>query len=314
MKISDNYIIRDYKKGDEEGITALFRNVFGKIMTIEQWRWKYLFQGNRIYSKLVEDHSGEIIAYAGAIRLRGIFKNRTIPFFQISDVMIHTKARGYLGKKNVFDSLMKTLFEDIAGEFPEVFCYGFPGSRPYILGKRVGVYDRVEQAIECVNRLQKSRFNLFSIKRIDWDDSRLDSLWERLSNDFSLSLMRDKGYLYWRYAINPFFSYQLLGFFFLGKLKGWGVTREQGENVFLVDLLTERKRCRSVLKALENYLLSQGKKTIRLWLPESWRKDITDYSKKETEVVVTNMVWKLPIQTSFARDKLYYTMGDADIF
>lgn len=49
MKISDNYIIRDYKKGDEEGITDLFESVFGKVMTVEQWRWKYL-RSNKINS------------------------------------------------------------------------------------------------------------------------------------------------------------------------------------------------------------------------------------------------------------------------
>lgn len=314
MKNSENYIIRDYKKGDEEGITDLFKNVFEKVMTIEQWKWKYLLTGYRVYSKIVEDPSGKIVGHAGAIPLRGVFQKKLIQFFQIADVMIHPKARGYLGKKNVFDSLMKTLFEDIAREFPEVFCYGFPGTRPYIFGKRVRVYDRIEQAVECINQLQKSRLNLYSIKRINWTDNRLDGFWEKLSDGFSLSLVRDKDYLYWRYAANPFSPYQIFGFFLFGKLKGWGVIREQGENVFLVDLLTERKRCRSVLKALENYLLSQGKKTIRLWRPESWMNNITGYSEKETEIVVTNMVWKLPIQTSFARYKLYYTMGDADIF
>jgi hypothetical protein len=34
----------------------------------------------------------------------------------------------------------------------------------------------------------------------------------------------------------------------------------------------------------------------------------------ETPVVVTNMIWKLPLQTSTVKENLYYTMGDADIF
>ena len=314
MKISDNYIIRDYKKGDEEGITALFSNVFGKVMTIEQWRWKYLLTGDRVYSKVVEDSSGEIIAHAGAIPLRGVFQNKLIQFFHMADVMVHAKARGFMGRKNVYYIMMRVLLEDLKKEFPEVFCYGFSGTRPFTLGKRVGIYGRVEQAVECVNQLQKSRLNTYSIKHLNWEDGRLDNLWKSLSKDFALSLIRDKTYINWRYATNPFFLYQFLGFFLFGELKGWGVTREEGENVFVIDLLTEKKRRRSALKALGNYFFSHGKKAIRLWLPESWRENITDCSKKETEVIVANMVWKLPFKTSVVRNNLFYTMGDTDIF
>jgi len=139
-------------------------------------------------------------------------------------------------------------------------------------------------------------------------------MWEKLSNEFSLSLIRDKDYLHWRYAENPFFTYQILGLFLFGKLKGWCVTREEGGDVFVIDLLTERKNLRHLLKALGNYFTSEKKTAIHIWLPKSWRNIISGYKQKETEVVVTNMVWKLPIQTSFARDELFYTMGDVDIF
>jgi hypothetical protein len=315
MKNSENYIIRDYKKGDEREITSLFHDVFGKEMTIEQWNWKYAIPGRgRIYSKVVEDSFKKIIGHAGAIPLRGIFKNKPIQFFQIVDVMVHPKARGFLGKKNVFNRLMRILFEDIRKKFFYVFCYGFPGTRPYILGERVGVYERIEQAVKIIKQMSRSLINPYSVKILGWDDDRLDGLWARLSKEFSLSLIRDKSYLNWRYATNPFFSYQLFGFFLLGNLKGWVVIRDLKDEVLVIDLFTESKRYISILKALENYLIAQGKKTIHLWLPEKRRKYIKGYSIKETPIVVTNMVWKLPIKTSIVKENFYYTMGDADIF
>jgi hypothetical protein len=97
-------------------------------------------------------------------------------------------------------------------------------------------------------------------------------------------------------------------------LKGWAVTRDSGDGVFIVDLLTEPKRYTGILKSLENALLSEYKGTIRLWLPERWGKYIRGYTVHETPVVVTNMVWKLPLKTATAKENLYYTMGDADIF
>ncbi|OHE57207.1 MAG: hypothetical protein A2Z47_00490 [Thermodesulfovibrio sp. RBG_19FT_COMBO_42_12] len=310
-----HYIIRDYKTDDEKGITTLFGDVFGKEMGIEHWRWKYLIPGKgRIYSKIAEDVSGKIIGHAGAIPLRGIFRGKPIQFFQIADVMVHAKARGFWGRKNAFNNLMKCLFEDLKKEFDDIFCYGFPGIRPYILGERVKVYERIEQAVVNAKRLSRSLLNPYRVQMIVFDDDRLDDLWAGLSTDYPLSLIRDKSYLNWRYTTNPFFSYQLHGFFLLGKLSGWAVIRDSGDEVFVVDLLTERKRCRSVLNALQNYLISKRKKTIRIWLPESWRKNLNGYSTGETEVVVTNMIWELPFTTSIVKKNLYYTMGDVDIF
>jgi hypothetical protein len=315
MKDFTHYTIRDYKTGDEEGITILFGDVFGKKMSIEQWKWKYFIPGKgRIYSKIAEDISGKIIGHAGAIPLRGIFQNKAIQFFQIVDVMIHVKARGFLGKKNIFESLMKTLFEDIKKEFPDVFCYGFPGIRPFVLGKRIKVYDQIELASEDAKHLHRSLLNPYKVQLIAWDDDRLDSLWTMFSKDFSLSIIRDKRYLSWRYATNPFFSYQLFGFFLLGKLKGWVVTKDSDNEIFIVDLLTEPRRSTGILKALENHLISRGGGNIRIWLSERWRKHIKGYTANETQAVVTNMIWKLPLTTSTVKENLYYTMGDLDIF
>jgi hypothetical protein len=312
--MTGNHTIRNYQEGDEEGITALFKEIFDKEITVEQWRWKYLGTGRgRIFSKVVEDPSGSILGHAGAIPLRGGLQNNTIRFFQIADVMIHPLARGYLGKKNVFASLMKRLFEDISRVFPEAFCYGFPGERPYLFGERVGVYERIETATVCMKKISSSFFNRYRINNLPWDDERLDALWAGYAKDLSLSLTRDKEYLNWRYATNPFFTYQLLGIFLKEKLCGWAITREQGDEVLIVDLLTNRKKCRPVLKALENFLNNCGKKSIRLWLPHIWRNNIKGFKKEETELVVTNMVWKLPVSTSFAHENLFYTMGDTDM-
>jgi hypothetical protein len=311
----DPFIIRNYRNGDEEGITSLFKDVFGKEMTLDQWRWKYYIPGTgKIYSKVVEDAAGHIIGHAGAIPLRGSFQNNPVQFFQIVDVMVHPGARGFLGRKNIFEVMMKTLFEDIRKEFPDVFCYGFPGQRPFLLGKRVGVYEEVEQAVACVKLVRSSSLNLHKIKPIKWDEEILNGIWSSVSGHFSLAVVRDKNYLLWRYATNPFFSYQLLGCFLFGKLTGWLVVRDSGEEIFVVDLLAAENRCGIVLKALQKYLVSRGKNVSRLWFPENRRKDIENCHSETTPVVVTNMIWQLPFATSVVRENLYYTMGDTDIF
>jgi hypothetical protein len=319
LKNSENFIIRDYRKGDEHEITSLFREVFGKEMTLDQWNWKYAVPGRgRIYSKVVEDMSHNMIGHAGAVPLRGKFRNKPMPFFQIADVMVHPAARGFLGRQSVFGKMIKVLFEDLGCEFPDIFCYGFPGRRPYILGERIGVYDTIERGVDCLKSpgLLKTSFfcRPLRIEPVKWNDERLDQLWESVSEELQLSVIRDRDYLLWRYADNPYFSYQLLGFCHSERLMGWAVVREAEEEVFVVDLLTKESRFVRSLRTLEKLFLFLKKKQMRLWLSEVWRKKLNGYGLQEAEAVVTNMIWRLPLETLSVRQNLYYTMGDADIF
>lgn len=315
MKSYEQYSVRNYKKGDEYGITSLFQDVFGKEMTLEQWKWKYAVPGDwKIYSKVAEDKSHKIIGHAGAIPLRGIYKNKPIRIFQIVDVMVHPKARGSLGRKSVFEHLMKTLFDDLQKEFFDVFCYGFPGKGPFLVGKRIQVYEEIEPAVDCEQKTKSMFWNPFKIKPVDWNDNGLNVLWDGVSGNLRLSLIRDSAYLCWRYAKNPFFSYNLLGMFLLSKLKGWVVVRDSGEEVSIIDLLAEPNRYKAIFKAVSSYFFSQKKKSMQFWLPGGLREAITGCIKKETNIVVTNMIWNLPLKTSVVKDALYYTMGDVDIF
>jgi len=319
LKNSEKYIIRNYEKGDEHEITSLFREVFGKEMTLDQWNWKYVVPGKgRIYSKVVEDMSRKVIGHAGAVPLRGKLWDKSIPFFQIADVMVHPRARGFLGRESVFGKMIKMLFEDLGSEFPAIFCYGFPGRRPYILGERIGVYDTIEHGVDCLKSLSpfKTPFfrRTFRMRSVEWNDERLNQLWRSASQELHLSVIRDRDYLLWRYADNPYFAYELLGFFYSEKLMGWAVVREAEEEVFVIDLLMEEGHFGRLLRTLEKLFLSRGRKKIRLWLPEVWRKKLKGYALQETEAVVTNMVWRLPLETASVKRNLYYTMGDADIF
>ena len=306
-----NYLIRDYQRGDETAITRLFEETFGKPMTPEQWRWKYRIAIGKPYAKLAVTPSGTIVGCVGAIPLRGIMAQQPLPFFQIVDVMVHADHRGHLGSRNLFLRLITRLLEAIGSEFGEVLAYGFPGQRSFPLAERAGVYGRITRARDYTVAAQDHGFSLLRIQPLDWHDPRLNALWQRRSRQFGLALVRDADYLHWRYAESPFYTYRLFGLFCFTRLLGWAVTRDDGEQILLIDLLVGKSLCAQALRAFSGYFERAGKHRLRLWLPDGWA---PDYPATESEIVVTNMVWKLPLATRFVQENLFYTLGDTDVF
>lgn len=312
----DPYYIRDYQPGDETAITTLFGLVFGQVLTEAHWRWKYLDASSAPpVARLAFNAEGELVGHAGAIFLRGWRQGRSLPFFQICDVMVHPAARGQLGKRNLFTQLVRELLEGLAGRWPTAFAYGFPGRRPFRLGEYARVYGAVERASSLHRAAQKALGSWLSVHPLKWDDPRLDALWDRCAPELPLALVRDRAYLNWRYATHPFRRYQLFGLSIrlnLGLL-GWVVIQQEEHQLRVIDLLIPRHLLNQALIALERLAADRGAHELEIWLPPGWREEIPG-RVESTEVVVANMIWRLPIPTGEVQRNLYYTMGDLDIF
>ena len=309
------YHIRAYRPGDEAAIADLFGRVFGQPLSTAQWRWKYLgagFTGTPL-ATLAFDSEGRLVGHAGAIALRGWRQNQPLPCFQICDVMVHPAARGQLGGRNLFTRLARELLGGLAQCWPNAFAYGFPGQRPFKLGEYARVYGWVEPATAIRRPAQNRGFPLLYARPLAWDDMRLDDLWNRLAPGFALALIRDQAYLRWRYATHPVYAYDLLGLHLAGRLLGWVVTRREDGILRVIDLLLPRRWLKPALTALDRTAWAADAAELELWLPRGWR-DAGGGCQTVTEVVVANMVWRLPLSTAEVRDALYYTMGDLDIF
>ena len=311
---SSKYHIRDYKAGDEQAITTLFNIVFGTSLSIPQWQWKYQgIQSETVYAKVIINNQNELIGHAGAIPLKGYYYGKQISFFQICDVMIHPDHRGYLGSRNLFTCLLRNLLTTIFQRFPQAFCYGFPGRRPFLLGKQAKVYDIIETAVEITRRNQSEKWCWLNTKPLAWNDSRLDRLSLHCTSQYMLLLKRDRSYLQWRYADNPFFPYQIIGFFILGKLIGWSVIRQKENRLLVIDLLIARRWLESALVSLDKIATQLGLNSAHIWLPAELSKPNLG-ELISTEVITTHMIWGAYYSSNDVRRNIYYTMGDLDIF
>jgi hypothetical protein len=205
------------------------------------------------------------------------------------------------------------LLEEIAERWPEAFAYGFPGRRPFRLRKYAGVYGEIEQAVGLVRPVRKRWLPLPGTLALDWNDAWLDAFWIKQAPALPLTLARDRAYLVWRYARHPHHHYRLLGLQLAGRRFGWAVVKPFENRLRVVDLLVARRWLKPALRALDRVVGAIGMQAIEIWLPPGWRKTV-DGVLEPTEVVATNMIWRLPLSTTTVREELYYTMGDLDIF
>lgn len=309
------YSTRTCNINDELQICDLFQTVFSVSLTPQQWRWKYLHSSNNLpLSRVGTDAQGNIIGYTGAITLRGQIHGKPIPIYQIADVMVHPTARGYLGENNLCIKLLRELLTNIVNTDSNALAYGFPGLRMFKLAEYAKVYEQIEPAIECVWDVSTLN-NKFWLKAVEtnWLQVPFNTLWQRLHYQFPISLIRDENYIMWRYAQNPFRSYNLIHLHVLGYSIGWAVLHIKDTEALIIDILTPRYLWIQSLGAISKWVQIQGLKILRLWVSRDWRTRLP-LTVIDTPIIVTNMRWVLSLPSAQLRTELYYTMGDVDIF
>jgi len=229
-------MIRQYEKGDEVQITKLFEDVFHQAMTVEQWKWKYTGQGlHENKSTVATNEKGIIAGHFGGISLRMWFRDRFTITYQGVDLMVHKNYRGPLNKRGLYVKICRFFYENLPS-----FVYGFINPDHFRLGKLLGFYE--DAIVVNDHRIDTASHILpvYVLERMEWDNRKIDSLWNKVYKELGWSIVRDRAFLKWRYESNPAHSFRLYGLRrrFLNELLGWVVVRdgEEGE-LFLMDML-----------------------------------------------------------------------------
>ncbi len=312
---SGDVTVRLYQEGDEYGIVKLFKEVFGREMTLDEWRWKYTGRGNnKVYSSVAVNESGEVIAHYGGMPHRMVFNGREIKGIAIGDVMVNPKYRAL----NIFKKVCALLPEETAKE-GFILGYGFPNERAMRLPEILGLYERVEDVWESVKEVRfvnsPVRF-IYKMSPLHFDDRRIDSLWDSQKRRIKLAVIRDSNYLKWRYKEHPLFTYELWGIKkrWQQKLTGIVILRRQGEELLLIDFLCPLRQLAALLQKTENYAVVSGCKNLKLWHPEYLNERL-----KRLGFTVSRSATCIPRTTHpswLKKDEIkgffFYTMGDTD--
>lgn len=307
--------IRPSQDGDEEGFKELFKICFGREMSHDEWIWKYRnsYCGT---SSVVTEYNGKIIGHYGGIRTNFYYNDKVFQALQGCDAMTHPDYRGQ-------GIIVKTalLFYEVNSNVD--FMFGFPSESHAIISAKWLGWENYRFIVEMMKKtvISKTFFNKWKIAT-GWDkisDLEINSLCEEIKELKFFSIIKNSNYIFWRYRDNPCKEYKLIVFrsFFTGKLKGFAVIHEQGDELRVLDIIISRKlNIKTVINLLEQKTLELGLKTIRIWInkntPQYKELKNNGYSEQKGIPYAVKFFKKSLVQPNTFLDNYNYSFGDYD--
>lgn len=231
------WVPRGYKEGDEKQIVPLFNSSFDASRSMEEWRWEFRDNPAGLGFSVVADDDGKIVGHFGAIPVKWKCGDETIMGAQSVDGFTHPDYR----LQGMFVKLAKTVHDEAIGSGVSLI-WAFPNQNSYpAFMKRLGfreigtvpglmlmldtkrllrpgsfvqyirsgwLFKNWRLALHAAVALiyhpkQKRKSTNILVNRVTTFDSRVDSLWQKASAQFRLSVVRNSEYLNWRYANKP---------------------------------------------------------------------------------------------------------------
>jgi len=236
--MSNDYTVRPYHPGDEEGIVELLELAFNgwphfdlKCTPLDHWRWKHKENpiGKSIISVAVSDD--KIIGCVHSIPKMLKIRDKFFLCCEVGDVAVHPDFRGLGVYTNIDDLKYKLLTR--ANVY---LAYGVTGN-PIVKrrGTKVGwlyfphpVLNLVRildtnlhlkmmpaeyawlkkygyQFLKAVNRIvnfythQPASISKFHIDELDRYDDRINVFWDKIKDNYNFIIVDIKKYLNWRY-------------------------------------------------------------------------------------------------------------------
>lgn len=332
----DPYAVRPYAKGDEEQILDLFAGSFHHRRPVEHWLWEYL--GNPLggpFVSLACDAEGGIVAhYAGyPVRFHAT-GGETLASFQIGDTMTLPAVR-HVGRgptSLLARSARHFYARACAGRV--AFNYGFnvgniqKFSIRFLRAERVEAVPYRRLAGGALGELTRRRrawpWRRYRACRVPAVDERWDDLFDRVAEHYDLLAERRARNLRWRYLERPGFEYRIHGAFRGRRLVAWGVFTRQEDVLRWGDLLVDPEHTGALREVLRSALgddVGRGATSVEGWFPHrpSWLAGVWPRlgfveAPEPQGLSLMCVPFTLPTAAQELRRRLFYTLGDSDLF
>ena len=325
------FTIRGYTPGDETAILELFARSFHQPRTAEHWQWK--FQRNpydRERISLAFDRDRLVGHYAG-YPMRFVIDGSEIEGNHIGDTMTDPSVRLIgRGPTSVLGRTSLHFYEHYC-EDRVAFNYGFNAANIQKFTLRVLRGVRVEPVayrirdlkrapLRPLGRLERRALGV-TLEVAASVSSEWDGLFNRVWRQYGFLSRRDATYVRWRYLESPDPRYTTVALRKWGRLVGWLVLRMRDGRMTIGDLLLDPDHAELFDLALRHLASVFPAGAVEMWCPSrpAWLHERLAESHLELQpepqdlsLVVVPFVKRDTVETM--RDRLYYTIGDSDLF
>ena len=302
------YNIKNYDKNYWLESQRLYKNVFGKDLSLEYFKWKNTGNpnGKSIIKLAVSEE--KVIGYSCTMKYKMNFFGKNIMAGQPVDAMVDKDYR----RQNIYESLSLVSLEDMK-EQGLGLRFNFPNQAALMASiKKVNIkkvcdipqylkvldgkkalgmftgnnvlklfggmlFDVYGKAGAAINR----RGTEYEVEEIKLFDDDFDELWDRVIDDFPIAVIRSSQYLNWRY-FESIDDYKVIAAYKDEKLIGYivGTTEakvgKNGEKLILghiADMICIKKHNKALcilISALEGYFRSIGACAVSCWMLKHW--------------------------------------------
>lgn len=311
--------IRPYQPGDEYYILKLFEQSYGRSLGDKIWAWR--FRDNPAGCGVIDlAWDGNVLASHYAVTsVRVRIGDQSCLTGLSGTTMTHPDYRG----RGLFPILARKTYSRMA-ELGMAMVWGFPNAlshRGFIrdLGWR-DIYEIPKFQLLLDSRVKMSSPQEYIIPLNSFDE-RFDHLWDRVKDNYSIIVQRDRIYLQWRYIQNPSERYSVLAFVQKGDVLGYAIFKRYEEELQVIDILAEEVQvAEELILQIVRIAHTESAKSVGLWM------NVNHYLHHALEKI--GFCNAQPI-TYFGGLKLanilhdselydyrcwYVTMGDSDVF
>ncbi len=325
----DPFRIRSYRAGDEDAILRLFPACFHTHRDLAAWRWKYAEApyGNHLISQ----------AFAAGGELASHYSGYPIPFWvgdegggrsllamQMGDTMTHPGYRDVgRGRSSLLARTVRHFFALHRGELD--FYYGF-NTGPihrfcswFIGGSPLGSVRYWTRPIGVGWPETRG----YRVERIERVDASWDRLFRRAAPHYGFLVQRDARHVDWRYLRCPDVDYVILAARRWGRLVGWGVFRRRGDTLVWGDALFHPRHTAAAAAVLSRAAAEPeltGCQRAVAWFAERpgwWRDHLVQLgfttAPEPDDLGLVALADAEPDAIALL-GRMYYTMGDGDLF
>lgn len=296
--------VREYRKGDEYGITDLFRISSGHTRTVDFWKWANLkCPFSKSISLVVEDDSGIIIGHYAVMIFRLAYKGRSFDAGFGSQLVIHPRFRNF--------KLMWELLSAVWGNSYKSglsFIWAFPNDNIWQIKNRLMDWRLVREFRSLEFDLKDTRLNFHEEQGIKFQrinnllpyKNQINSIWIKSTERYKNFIRIEKSYDFvnWRFFQHPLEHYL---FYMIRDEKvmdiGWIVLKFYRKNGVLyghiVDfIMADERLVKTLIMQTINIFALYGVDVVSAWGSESIKNTYEEMGFRE-KGFITNFGIKL---------------------